>query len=135
MLATATLTLRRDEPAWSLREVNLPTPDSRGRHRYQIIEVVRSDKLVEWRKDLGDAANFSAQQFQIMGGFVDERGKGHVYESVASLQDIADDMREEPDRPEAMKTEAQWSQAYHDERDRRKRKAVGRRVFPVGVPS
>ena len=136
MLATATLTLRPDEPAWSLREVNLPRPDFHGRHRYQIVSVVRNDKLVEWRGDLGPAGNFSARQFNIIGGYVDERGRGHVFHSVAELQDMAAEMRQRPqdiyaDRePEPL---ADWEQAYHDLKDAEKLAASGRTSIWMGA--
>ena len=134
-LVEATFAIRADEPAWSLRELNLPTPDSRGRHRYQIIEVVRQDKLVEWRADLGSESAFHARQFNILGGYVDERGRGHVFHSVAELQDMAIEMRERPQLDDAelwQEPMRDWEQAYHDEADRRRHVASGIKVFSMG---
>lgn len=133
MLETATLTVRLDEPAFLLQELNLPAPDFKSKRRYQIIKVVRQDKLVEWRRDLGLAGGFAARQFNILGGYVDEQtGRGQTWETVGSLMEMADQMRE-PDRevvsddPDSVSRD--WTQAFHDEADRRRRAAVGRKVF------
>lgn len=131
-LEEATFTISPDEHAWSLKELNLPTPDSKGRRRFQMIEVVRGDKLVTWASDMGDAKSFDVDQIHIMGGFVDERGKGHCYHSVAELQEMADDMRAgnmttvvEVDE----QTGDDWLQKYMDEADRRKMVAEKRSTF------
>jgi len=136
VLVEGTFAIRPNEPAWSLREANLPTPDFHGRHRYQIVSVVRNDKLVEWRGDLGPEENFAARQFQILGGYVDERGRGHVFHSVAELQEMAAEMRGRPQdiyaarEPEPL---ADWEQAYHDLKDAEKFVASGRSSIWMGA--
>ena len=52
-LEIVTTAVNRDEPAFSLREINESTPDFKERHRYQIIRVVRGDSLATYRRDLG----------------------------------------------------------------------------------
>lgn len=136
-LVEGTFTITAGEPAWSLAEVNALTPDSKARHRYQVIQVVRNDKLVEWRHDMGDEKNFKARQFNILGGYVDERGRGHVFESVESLRVIADQMRNEGyagprDEEPEMPSKAEWQQAYADLVDARKLARTGRKSFVMG---
>src|SRR3546814_16051389 len=59
-----------------LRELNLPAPDFKGKRRFQIIEVVRGDRLVKWQLDMGPAKSFKANQFNLMGGRSEERRVG-----------------------------------------------------------
>lgn len=128
-----TLAVRMNEPCAELREVNLKTPDQKSFHRYQIIKVVRDDKLVEFTHDLGDAREHTADQFRIPGGFVDEAGKGHIFHNVAELVDGAEYLRNRtpdempfvlPDKPMI-----DFENAYHDEADRRRRLASGRKTY------
>ena len=130
-LSIATITLRRDEPAWDLREMNLAPPDYGPPHRYQIIHVVRNDKLVEHRTDMGLASAFGdAKQLNIIGGTVDDNGRGHVWETVASLMDYADNLRgrryDWDDIP-AM-TVDDYANAFEDEQDKQKRRLIGRKT-------
>jgi hypothetical protein len=75
----------KDERALRLSEMNLPTPDSKGVHRYQLIYVARKDKLAVHRKDMGDASKWTANQFEIWSGWQD---------TVAELAEMADKQRE-----------------------------------------
>lgn len=81
-----------DEPCLGLAELNKQAPDFRGFHRYQIISVIRNDKRIDYREDLGLASNFKADQFVIPGGVENERG-GVIVETVGSLKDIAEQVR------------------------------------------
>lgn len=54
MLIQATLSIQPNEKAYSLQEVHLQSPGSRGFHRYRIIIVNRDGKLAEYREDLGN---------------------------------------------------------------------------------
>ncbi len=118
-LHEATLYVLPDEFAWTLKELDLPPPDYGKPHRYQIIDVIRNDRLVEYRVDLGLSSEHHADQFNIIGGYVDDRGRGHAFHSVAELQEIAEQMRERPaDDPG---NTIDFEQAFHDEADRRRR--------------
>ena len=116
-----------------LQEMNLPAPDFKGRWRWQIIKVVRQDRLWEWRRPLGPEGQFAARQFNILGGYVDEQtGRGETWETVGSLMDMADEMRDPNrgvvrDNPDVVTRD--WQQAFHDEAERRRRAAVKRKVF------
>lgn len=80
-----------DEPCLVLREEHMQSPGSRGWRRYRIIQVVRNDKAVEYRKDLGPAESFRTPQFRIPGGGVDPKtGKGQIIHTVGQLIEIAE---------------------------------------------
>ncbi len=62
------------------------TPDSYiGLRRYQLIGVNRGDRIALWVHDMGDAANFDFGALQVLGLWE---------ETVAAVQDIANDIRE-----------------------------------------
>lgn len=83
-----------DEGAFSLKELNLLPPSSKGLRRYQIIQVVRGERLAEYKNDLGPAKSFQAEEFQILGGVVDAvTGRGETLHTVGELQDMANHMR------------------------------------------
>jgi len=76
--------------------MNRQTPDGTGWHRYQIISVVRDDRLAEYQEDLGPRENFSADEFEIPGGVWDSlTGKGEILHTVAELQAYAAAHRQE----------------------------------------
>lgn len=80
-----------DEPCYRLDELNLQSPGSKGFRRYQILWVIRDDKLTEYREKLGDTKDFTSNEFHIMGGGIDEEtGRGFIEETVGSLKSIAD---------------------------------------------
>lgn len=81
----ATDIVTKDEKAWSLGERNLVRPPEFHLHRYQIVTVVRDDKLAEWWKDLGPAERFTAPEFEVPSFFE---------HSVAELREIATQQRE-----------------------------------------
>lgn len=65
-MITATLSVQGDEKAYSMQEVHLQSPGSRGFHRYRILIVNRDGKLAEFREDMGLASNFKGiRQFNV----------------------------------------------------------------------
>lgn len=78
-----------DEKCFGLYELNFKSPDQKARHRYQIILVNRGDKIAEFRKDLGLASKYKAEQIRIPGGVI-ENGKIEPLHTVGELVDIAD---------------------------------------------
>ena len=93
-LVTGAVDVQRDEPAFALAEVNLQSPDSSGWRRYQIIYVIRNDKLAEYREDLGPSENFTAEAFRIPGGVWDaDTRRLEIMHSVAELKHIAEKVR------------------------------------------
>lgn len=86
-----------NEPCLGLYELNLKSPDQHSRRRYQIIVVMRNDKPAEFRKDMGLAKKFKADQLRIPGGGQDEvTGKFWIVHTVGELMDIANQMRDNP---------------------------------------
>jgi len=75
-----------DEACYRLSEVNLQSPDSRGFHRYQILWVIRDDKISEYVDDMGLSKNIKADPLIILGC---------EDETVSRLKDIADQIRDE----------------------------------------
>ena len=80
--------------------MNLPTKNGRLVGRYQLLRVVRGDAVVTAYVYLGLASKFKADQFQMIGGYVDDDGRGHCYHTVAELQEGASRLRGEPPRRE-----------------------------------
>ena len=62
-LVSAAIEVHLDEPAFNLVEVNLQAPDNSGWRRYQIISVVRGERLAEYREDLGAAKTSPLMRF------------------------------------------------------------------------
>jgi len=125
-LEVAALTVRSDEPAWQLEERTVHIPFSNLVRRHQFITVARNDRLVVWKDDLGDASLFPhARPIFIRGGFVDTNGRGHVYETVGTLREIAEGIRNrtkaEWDAIYGEVPERDWRTEYHEERERRAR--------------
>ena len=87
-----------DEPCFGLSEVHLQSPGSRGVHRYQVLGVIRGDRLAQFMRDLGPAENFAQiDQFRVPGGVRDDRtGRYEVVHTVGELIDIADYLRMAP---------------------------------------
>ncbi len=97
-LIAGTQTLNPDEPAFGLSEVNLQSGlPGVGWRRYQVIYVVRADRLAECRIDLGPADAFTAPQFRVPGGVKDETtGRITIVHNVGELTEIAEYLRERP---------------------------------------
>jgi len=120
-LIAGTHAVQMDEACFGLYEQNLQSPGSRGWRRYQVILVVRNDKVAEMRRDLGPAKAFTAPQFRIPGGVRDETtGRIEILHTVGELHDIAEHLRDgRVAEPEIERTD--FLAAYHDERDQRRR--------------
>ena len=87
-----TKTVFNDEPCYYLGEFNLQHEGKTGRVRFQVLRVVRNDRLVTAYVPLGPARDFTANQFQTWGGQVVD-GRGTAWHTVAELRDIADELR------------------------------------------
>ena len=85
-----------DEPCFGLVELDLLRPDSHGYNRYQILYVVRRDRLAEYREDLGVRERWDADNFRIPGGVHWANGTMEILHTVGELRDIADVLRGRP---------------------------------------
>ena len=88
-VVVATTHYNIDEPCIGLVEMDIQTPA--GWHRFQILNVIRNDRIAECRIDLGKQTK--ADQFRIPGGVIDEKGHGEILHTVGELQEIADKLR------------------------------------------
>jgi hypothetical protein len=80
-----------DEKALVLVEANQLSPDYKRKRRFQLVYVVRGDKIAEHRKDLGAASNFKAPQFRIPALF--EHTVGELWD-MADICRLGDDYAE-----------------------------------------
>ena len=128
-LLPATLEISYDELAYSLSELIQPSPLGAPR-RFQIILVIRDNDLAEYRIDLGPSSNFTAPEFRIPGGIVDEiTGRGEILHTVGELKDIAIEMRERgvPTLPRRNI----W-QEFYDQQEEKEKSAIGYTIFGPG---
>lgn len=91
-LLYGTTFVRDNEPCLMLKEIARQSPNSKGFHRYQIIKVLRDDKIVEFEQDLGLSKNIRVDPFIIPGGVETKRG-GEILHNVGELRDIAEQVR------------------------------------------
>lgn len=111
-----------NEPCYLLREENRPSRSFKSRSRFQMLSVVRADRLVTAWVYLGPTARFAADQFQIPGGEIVE-GRGKVWHTVAELRDIADELRGRKPRRELEPLDLQGAfRDFSEERVRRRRR-------------
>ena len=89
-----------NEACYLLMERNLPSSNHRGKSRYQILRLVREDRLVSAYIHLGPASKFKADQFDMLGCGMTEGGKPIPVHTVAELQDGADELRGRPKQRE-----------------------------------
>ena len=97
MIENGTDYVLTDEPAMNLKEENHLSPITRQWHRYQIIKVVRDDRIAEYREDLGASKNFTGGQIHILGGVIDPSTKRiYIEETVGSLRQYAEQLKTRP---------------------------------------
>jgi hypothetical protein len=111
-----------DEPCFSLREENRLSKSGKSFCRYQILRVVRDDRLVTAVVYLGMAANYTADPFQVVSGVIDDDGKGEALYSVAEVRDVADEIRARPPRREVKPQDLQGQYVAHVEETIRKQR-------------
>jgi len=119
-----------DEPCYLLAELNLINASKMARHRYQILKVVRNDRLVTAYVDLGPANLHRADQVTIPGGYVEDNGRGYVFSTVGELREVADNIREAPLRRVVEPTDL--AGAYHSLLEEAKRFKTSQSTFGPG---
>mgnify|MGYP003144632726 CR=1 FL=1 len=121
-LDTITRAVVADEPCYVLAELNLPSRSGKSKSRFQILRVVRNDRLVTAYVYMGPSGKFKADQLLIPGGQI-ENGKGVAWHTVAELQEIADELRAKPLYREIEPSDLQTAfQNMVEEKKRRRRK-------------
>ena len=112
-----------DEPCFFLGEFNLPSRSGKTRVRYQILRVVRNDHLETAYVYLGPASSFHADEFTMLGGTVNDYGKGEAVHTVAELRDGAERIRNEKLHREQRPSDLQGAfRNYTEEKGRRRKK-------------
>ena len=108
-----------NEPCFLLSEENRLSLSGKSMSRYQILRVVRNDDIVNAYIYLGPAKNFQANQIVIIGGIEYPDGSGKAFETVATLQAIAEDLRSRPPKLDFQPLPLQdmW-QEHVDQRER-----------------
>lgn len=91
-----TMVVSMDEPCVGLYEVDIQSPGNRGFHRYQVIKVMRNDKVAEAWVDLGLSSEWPHDIVRIPGGVRDNKGVFHIVHTVGELIDIANEVRLRP---------------------------------------
>ena len=89
-----TLQVSPTEPCFRLSEINLQA--GHGWHRYQILTVVRADRLARHHVDLGPRELFPCEEFHLIGGFITDDGKIEIVHTVDELRDTALQLRARP---------------------------------------
>jgi hypothetical protein len=112
-LDTITRAVVADEPCYVLAELNLPSRSGKSKSRFQILRVVRNDRLVTAYVYMGPSGKFKA----------DQHGRGIAWHTVAELQEIADELRAQPLHREIEPSDLQTAfQNMVEEKKRRRRK-------------
>ena len=120
-----------DEPCFYLGEFDLPSRSGKSKSRFQMLRVVRGDRLVRAYVYLGPAKTFKADQFQMIGGVVEEDGKGTAYHTVGELQEGAEELRNQPPRRELEPSDL--VSQFKDYSEEKQRLAVHQSTFGAGV--
>ena len=93
-IAPITSYVAPDEPCYELGETNKVLPIAgAGEHRIQMVQVIRGDRVWEYRRDLGPASDFTCPPFILKGAVPLGNGRYDILETVERLQDLADDLR------------------------------------------
>ena len=117
-LIAGVIVLRPNEPCFNLSELNQKSPDGKSWRRFQIALVIRDGSFAEWRRDMGPAETFTANQFRIPGGVIDSKtGQVEILHTIEELWDIADHLRNYIYEP-VQRTNL--IQGYYDQMERRK---------------
>src|SRR3990167_7856502 len=128
MLALATNAVSMDEPCMGVYELNQTGLPGEGIRRTQIILVLRNDTVVECRRDLGPASDFTAAEFRCPGVVVED-GKLVPLHKVGELIDICDWHRAGIAPPPEIEPDADYNARYHDEIDKRRKRKRGLSQF------
>ena len=124
LIELATTEIRGQEPCWYLSEINRPASDSKSVRRIQTVTVIRNDRRVKLKRDIGNSL-FFGDEFQLICGVPDGKGSGEALYTVEEALEMAKQMNIAPPlRPELKPRD--WNKIFWDnieERDKWKRGA------------
>mgnify|MGYP005814941591 CR=1 FL=1 len=114
-LTPANADLHPDEPAYQIHERVQKSDNSMEWRRFQYVFVVRNDRLVAYRIDLGPAWKMNGEPFSFVGGFVDpQTGRGDTSFTVNELQEVADKLRDRPNESDQIERRDWMKDLYED---------------------
>ena len=127
LVELATTEIWGHEPCWYLSEINQPAPDSQTVRRIQAITVIRNDRRVKLKQDLGDARLFG-DEFQLICGVPDGKGGGEALYTVEEALEMARQMNiAPPPRPELKPRD--WNKIFWDNVEEKEKWKRGASVF------
>ncbi len=130
LIELATTEIRGQEPCWYLSEINQSASDSRTVRRIQTIIVIRNDRKVKLKRDLGDAKLF-ADEFQLICGAPDGKGGGEALYTVEEALGMARQMNiAPPSKPEIAPKD--WNKIFWDNVEEKEKWKRGASVFGPG---
>ena len=144
MLESKFIEITLDDPCISLKEMNLGYGDLLaqgifdeefidygGKHRYQIILVVRNDQPAMYVEDMGPEWLYqNSTPILILGGArIDDRFE--IMHTVEEVREMADELRRQPYNPTGVGP-VDLVQRYIDETENSWAAAVGRSTFGPG---
>lgn len=99
-LDLATNLIHDNEPCFGLAEINrMTTISGGGAHRFQIVEVIRNDKVVIFEEDMGPSSDYKTEEFVFPGHVTLGGGRYEVIENVGRLRGEANNFRTLVDGP------------------------------------
>ena len=114
--------VRLGEPCYSLKEIMGPAPDSKSVRRWQAITVIRQDRPVQFRRDMGRADTFKAGEFGVITGLTDPTtGRIECLHTVGEAIDIANYLRSDAYEPLPTPVASDLIGQYHELPDRQRR--------------
>ena len=136
--------IHTDEPCYYFAELNLMPFDGTAPHRFQCFVVLRQNhktneyERVTFRRDLGLAALYAKEEFQIPGGAQnDATGKYEVVVTVGKILDTAEMLRGQPAWFANNVQPSDWNfirtKARDDANTGRFRKAISGRYYSRGA--
>lgn len=131
-LLLGTNAVNGSEPCFGLSEQNVVTLQAGvGVRRMQIIQVVRNDRIAEFRRDLGPASAFKTEEFAFPGAIPLGNGRWEVLETVERLEAAANEFRAKYDKPHERQEPEDFKEQFEAYASRRRDARAGRKRFAV----
>ena len=135
LLSLSTNVVFDDEPCFELAEVNkvlpMPVHAGGGLRRFQVIRVIRGDRIWEHLRDMGPASAFKTEPFLFPGAVSDGSGRWNVLETVGRLKDAAENFRVIQNGPGARGEPLDLVKGFEETATRRWEARKGTRKFAM----
>lgn len=126
--------IRDNEPCVELGEVErVSAQPGGGTRRFQIVRVVRNDRIYEHVTDMGPAKDFKTEIFIIPGAVGTTNGHTEVLETVGHVRGLANEYRAKFDKPMKRTYDpTDFVKAFEEIATRRRQALLGQKVFAAG---